>query len=132
MKLFQKKEIFKVKSMPLDPASLPQPTTVAEFNKRGMAYYARKDYPAAIQDLEAALAKEPQNIDTLYNLGMVYKAHKLTDKAVEVFTTAIGLLESGVIADKSRTEMLRRLALGHINEIKQGDWNLEKEIWHRV
>jgi hypothetical protein len=42
------------------------------------------------------------------------------------------LLDGGVVPDKSRARILRRLALGHVNEMTSGNWNLEAEIWQRV
>ena len=131
-KLFAKKEIFKVKSMPIDPSMMAEPTKGAEYQRRGMAFYARQQFVSAVSDLNEAIRLDSRDIDSFYSLGMVYKAMDLKNKAVEAFTQVINLIRAKADSDKTKNDMLRRLALGHINEITQGDWNLEKEIWHRI
>ena len=132
MKLFKKKEIFKVKSVPIDPASISNPSTVEDFVKRGMAYYARKQLPEAEADLKKAVSMNGNNIDSYYSLGMVLKAMNRRDEAVAAFNQAISLIHARPDSKVIKFDMLRRLALGHINEMTQGDWNLEKEIWKRI
>lgn len=127
--LFKKKEIFKVKSLAIDPTSMGEPRTIDEFQKRGMAYYARKQYAEAEADLKKAIALDSNNIDSYYSLGMVYKANKRKEDAVEAFKRAIELIVARPDSKITKYDMLRRLALGHVNELTQGDWNLEKEIW---
>ncbi len=131
-KLFKKKEIFKVKSVPLDPASMAEPVTVDDFHKRGMAYYARKQYKDAEADLIKASQLDRNNIDAYYSLGMVLKAENKKDEAIASFTQVINLIRARPDGNQVKFDMIRRLALGHINELNQGDWNLEKEIWKRV
>jgi hypothetical protein len=118
-KLFKKKEIFKVKSVPVDPSKMGEPTTVDDYQKRGMAYYARKQFKEA-------------EADSFYSLGMVLKAANKNEEAVNAFTQVINLIKSRPDASQVKYDMLRRLALGHVNEIIHGDWNLEKEIWKRT
>jgi tetratricopeptide (TPR) repeat protein len=130
--MFKKKEIFKVKSLPIDPASMVEPKTAGEFQKRGMAYYARKQFSQAEGDLKKAIALDPTSLDSYYGLGMVLKADNSKDASVEAFRKVIELIESRPDAKVIKYDMLRRLALGHVNEITQGDWNLEKEIWKHV
>ncbi len=130
-KLFSKKEVFKVKSLPYDPVSISEPTTPDEYRQRGTAYYARKHYQAAEADLNQAIRMESNSIDAYYMLGMVYKAMKSDEEAVTAFTQALELIKDQPEGNKVKKDMLRRLALGHINSITQGDWNLEKEIWQR-
>jgi tetratricopeptide (TPR) repeat protein len=131
-KLFSKKEIFKVQSLPYDPASMGEPTDADGFRLRGTAFYARKEYQSAAIDLDRALAIDSSNIDSFYTLGMVYKAMRQKEKSVAAFTRVLELIRIQPETDKVRNAMLRRLALGHINAITQGDWNLEKEIWQRT
>ncbi len=131
-KLFARKEILKVKSKPIDPSMMGKPVTAAEFQHRGMAYYARNQLNAAETDLNEAIRMDSNNIDSFYCLGIVYKAMDVKNKAVDAFTQVISLIRAQVGTEKTRNDMLRRLALGHINEITQGDWNLEKEIWKRI
>jgi tetratricopeptide (TPR) repeat protein len=131
-KLFKKKEIFKVKSIAMDPTKMGEPTTAEEFQKRGMALYARKQYAGAEIDLKKAISLDSTHIDSYYSLGMVFKAVNRKDEAVAAFTKVLNLLSSQEGASTSKNDMLKRLALGHINEITQGDWNLEKEIWKHI
>ncbi len=130
MRLFKKKEIYQVKSIRVDPTEMAEPTTAADFLRRGMGFYARKQYEKAEADLRKATSLDPDAKDAYYSLGMVLKAQGRKEEAVQAFQRAIDVLT----ADKSdvSAEMLRRLALGHINELKKGDWDLEREIWKRV
>jgi tetratricopeptide (TPR) repeat protein len=128
-KLFKKKEIFKVKSKPVDPTSIEDPNTADEYQRRGMAYYARKQFEPAESDLQKAIQLDPNHIDSYYSLGMVMKAVGRKEDAVAAFNKVISLITNNQDLDKVKFEMLKRLAMGHINEITQGDWNLEKEIW---
>jgi tetratricopeptide (TPR) repeat protein len=131
-KIFMKKEIYKVKSLPIDSNEMAEPTMADEFQRRGMAYYARKQYNPAEHDLKKAILLDKSNIDSFYGLGMVLKAMNRKDEAVEAFKQVLNLVEAKADSNKTKNDMLRRLALGHINIITQGDWNLEKEIWQRI
>ena len=133
-KLFKKKEIFKVKSLPVDPAGMGEPKTVDDFQKRGMAYYARKQFKDAEADLKKAVSMNENNIDAYYSLGMVLKAANQNDEAVAAFNHVINIITTKNEANAwgTKYDMLRRLALGHVNEMTQGDWNLEKEIWKHI
>lgn len=131
-KLFKKKEIFKVKSVPVDPTTMGEPTTSADLQKRGMAYYARKQFKEAEADLKKSISLDANNIDAYYSLGMVYKATDCKDDAVSAFTKVIDLIQTNPEISQTKKDMLRKLALGHINELTQGDWNLEKEIWKHI
>jgi tetratricopeptide (TPR) repeat protein len=130
--LFKKKEIFKVKSLPIDPASVTDPSTADDFHKRGMAYYARKQFSEAEADLKRAISMDGKNIDSYYSLGMVLKAMDRKEEAVNAFNQVVNLILANAEAKSVKNDMLRRLALGHINEITKGDWDLEKEIWKRT
>jgi tetratricopeptide (TPR) repeat protein len=132
MNIFKKRDIFQVKSTPVDPRAMPEPQNATDYINRGMAYYARHQYDFAEDDLRRATAMDPNSVDAFYTLGMVYKALQRKDEAVKVFKTSVDLLDSIHDENKSHYAMLRRLALGHINEITIGDWNLEKEIWQHI
>lgn len=127
--MFKKREIFKVKSVPVDPVTMTTPTTSQEFFQRGMAYYARKSYAEAEQDLQQAITLDPKEIEGHYRLGMVLKALDKKEAAIQEFKTVIELLDEQTEISPTRYQIMRRLALGHMNEVSQGDWNLEKEIW---
>ncbi|MFZ2095598.1 MAG: tetratricopeptide repeat protein [Anaerolineales bacterium] len=130
--LFKKKEIFKVKSLPVDPASVTDPRTADDFRNRGVAYYARKQFSEAEADLKKAISMDGKNIDSYYSLGMVLKAMDRKEEAVNAFNQVITLILANPEAKSVKNDMLRRLALGHMNEITKGDWDLEKEIWKRT
>ena len=132
MKLFQKKEIFKVKSVPLDPTQITNPTTALEFHRRGTAYYARKQFDAAVEDFKQAIALDDNMVDAHYSLGMVLKAIGRKEEAVAAFQKVVDLVTPDVGSGKVSADTLRKLALGHRNELTQGDWNLEKEIWKHI
>jgi len=127
-----KKEIFKVSSKEVDPAEIANPTTAQDFFRRGMAYYARKQYDQAISDLKKANSLDAAMVDAYYSLGMVYKALSNKEESVKAFQQALDLITSSQGKTRVTNDMLRRLALGHINEQTQGDWNLEKEIWQHI
>jgi tetratricopeptide (TPR) repeat protein len=131
-KIFKKKEIFKVKSIPIDPSSMTEPTTSEDFLKRGMAFYARKQYDAAEGDLKKSISLDSNNLDAYYSQGMVQKALGDKEDAIGSFTRVLELISANPAPSNSKYDMLRRLALGHVNEITQGDWNLEKEIWKHI
>ena len=128
MSIFKKKDIFKVKSVPVDPTSMGEPGTAEEYVRRGMAYYARKQFDAAVADLNKAISLNPKEREAYYALGMVRKAQEKKEEAVAAFQQALDLIASETDTNRVKADMLRRLALGHINEISQGDWNLEHEI----
>ena len=48
------------------------------------------------------------------------------------FNQALYLITALPDVKTAKYDMLRRLALGHVNEMTQGDWNLEKEIWKHI
>ncbi len=127
--LFKKKEIFKVKSVPVDPGTMGDPSTSEEYTKRGVAYYARKQFNSAETDLKHAILLDENNLDAYYSLGMVLKAVGRKEDAINAFNKVLELINARPDATSTKYDMLRRLALGHYNELKQGDWNLEKEIW---
>lgn len=130
--MFKKKEIIKIKSIAVDPATMRDLTTAEEYFNRGTAYYARKKFDLAEKDLQTSIAMNGEMVDAYYVLGMVLKAAARGQEAVQAFETVLDLLGKGLVKNSNRVAMLRRLSKGHINEIQTGDWDLEKEIWQRV
>jgi tetratricopeptide (TPR) repeat protein len=116
----------------VDPGAMEQPANSASYLQRGYAYYGVNQYAEAVEDFHKALDLDPKAVDAVYGLGMGLKAEGKKDEAVAAFKNAIALLDQGVVSDKVRARILRRLALGHVNEMTRGDWNLEAEIWQRV
>lgn len=105
------------------------PVTPGDFRARAWLYFYAKQPEKAEADFQAALQAEPGDLDTLFGLGLALKGQGRFDEAVRTYQE---VLEKSVqLDDRVRATMVKRLAQGHINEIKLGDWNLEKEIWKR-
>jgi tetratricopeptide (TPR) repeat protein len=117
---------------PVDPAAMEQPTDTAAYLRRGYAYYGVHQYADAVEDFRRALELDPNAVDAVYGQGMSLKASGKKEEAIAAFKKALALIDQGVIPDKSRARILHRLALGHVNEITIGNWNLEAEIWQHV
>jgi tetratricopeptide (TPR) repeat protein len=130
--MFKKKEVYKVKSITVDPATLRNVTTGDEYFKRGVAYYARKQYESSEKDLRTAIALDADQIDAYYYLGMVLKAALKNQDAIQSFEKVLDLLSQTRMKNYDRQSMLRRLTQAHINFMKTGDWDLEKEMWHHI
>lgn len=130
--MFKKKKILTKKAIVQDPSSMQNLTTAEGYLKRGMAFYARQQYENAENDLRTALSMNDGLIDAYYSLGMVLKAASKREEAVLAFEKVLTMLNQGRVKNSDQLAMLRRLAKGHINMIKTGDWNLEKEIWQHV
>ncbi len=118
-------------SLVVDPSNLPEPQTAPDYEKRGYAFYARSRFPEAEADFKKAISLDPKAIDAMYALGMTYKAENQVSESIKTFREVIDLIKAGAVENRTRGDMLRRLALGHINELTEGDWNLEKEIWQK-
>jgi tetratricopeptide (TPR) repeat protein len=117
---------------PVDPATMEQPADTAAYLRRGYAFYGVANYADAAEDFKKAIDLDATAVDAVYGLGMSLKAAGKNEESVASFKKAIALIDQGVVPDKSRARILRRLALGHVNEITSGDWNLEAEIWQHV
>jgi tetratricopeptide (TPR) repeat protein len=111
---------------------MPEPHDLQGYQRRGWAFHSRGLNDQAEADFRRALSIDPEDVDATYVLGLVYKTQGKKEAAIDVFKKAVALIEAGKVENKDRNEMLRRLALGHINELTVGDWNLEKEIWQHV
>jgi tetratricopeptide (TPR) repeat protein len=111
---------------------MPEPNDLDSYMRRGWAYHSRGLQQAAEADFRRALELDSESVDANYVLGLILKAQDRADESVEYFKKTVKLLEAGKIKDNARCEMLRRLSLGHINELKKGDWDLEREVWRRA
>ncbi len=135
MRFFRKKKVFEqIEGAKADPTAVVNPTTAEDFLKRGWAYHARQRYTEAEADFRKALELSPDDTEILYALGLCLKRQDRKDEAVEAFQRVLHLLEEREPEDESakvRAGMLRRLTLGHVNELTKGDWDLEKEVWQR-
>jgi tetratricopeptide (TPR) repeat protein len=129
---FKKKKVVQMAEVAQDPQSMPEPHDNQGYRRRGWAYHARGMNDLAEADFRRALSIDSDDVDANYVLGLVLKAQGRKEEAIPSFQKAVSLIEAGKLENKDRSEMLRRLALGHINELTVGDWNLEKEIWQRI
>jgi Tfp pilus assembly protein PilF len=115
----------------LEPREIKDPNDYASFMQRGWAYHARGEQEKAESDFRRAISFSPESPDATYALGLVLKSQGNTGEAIETFNQTMKLIKQGKIEDHSKSEMMRRLTLAHINELTTGDWNLEAEIWHQ-
>lgn len=114
------------------PASQPSapnpetlnPATPEEFLKRGWLYYSRGNYKAAEEDFRKALDSNADNPEALYALGLNLIAAGRSQEAVEIFEKTVKAVSG--IEDHVRASMIQRLAQGHINRIRTGNWNLDR------
>ncbi len=135
MKLFRrspKPGLSQDNNQPAEPAVMEQPADAAGYIRRGYALYQSSKYDEAVEDFTKAFDLDQTAVDAVYGMGMSLKAAGKKDEAVAAFKRAIAMIDSGVVADKPRARILRRLALGHVNLLTDGDWNLEAEIWQHV
>ena len=116
----------------VNPEEIPTPTDFESYMRRGWAYHARGKHQEAEQDLRQALKLDADSVDANYVMGLVMKAQENKEEAIVHFKKAVDLIEAGKIEDKSKKEIMHRLANGHYNELTIGDWNLEKEIWQHI
>ena len=112
-----------------DPEKIT-PQSNAELIQRGWLFFGKQNYAKALDDFSAALNHDPDNPDLLYALGLAHKCSGAPQKALETFEKV--LLHLDKYEDAVEARMLQRMIHGHINQLKNGDWNLEKEIWHYV
>lgn len=132
MKIFKRKEIYKVESEEVNPEELSEPKTAKEYFNRGMAHYARNQYSEGVSDMRKAISLDREYIDAYYGLGMILKAQDNKEDATKAFNQTLDLLEKKKDEKNVAIDMLKRLAKGHINEINLGDWDLQTEIWKRT
>lgn len=105
------------------------PQSTDDFLERGWLYYSGKKYELAETDFNLVLQKEPANVDAWYALGLTLKAMGDLTKALDAFSKIDGVIRQ--IDDHQRATIITRLAHGQINQIKTGNWDLEKEVWKR-
>lgn len=93
----------------------------------GWNHYSKKEYYRAEADFRKALEISPDNVDTIYALGMTLQASGRQPEAVQTFEKVIEILKDPNNQDFVRAHMLTRLAQNHINRMKTGEWNPEQE-----
>ncbi len=100
------------------------PQSAQDFTSRGWLYYTQGEYGKSQSDFRRALEMKPDDADILYALGMALAAGGDPVEAEHIFEKTLLALDA--LSDRVRASMLRRLANGHINRIRTGDWNLER------
>jgi tetratricopeptide (TPR) repeat protein len=92
----------------------------------GWGYYGERQYDQAVEVFQEALKLDAGSVDALWGLGLSLKEGGRHEEAIPVFAKLMRLApqkEPG-----ARGTMLARLARGHINQIKTGDWDLDEEL----
>jgi Flp pilus assembly protein TadD len=95
----------------------------------GWALYGAGRYERAARLLQLARDRSPQDLEVLYLLGLTFKRLGDRARAVQAFQALLPV--AALTEDSIRGTMLRRLAVGHVNIISQGAWDLEPETWER-
>jgi tetratricopeptide (TPR) repeat protein len=109
-----------------------EPKTAQDFLRLGWRQHAgEKSHSSAEESFRRAISLNPNLVDAYFALGLALKAQGRHDEAIQAFQKTISLLDAGVLEDHVRTSMLHRLAVGHANQLRDGDWALEKEIWKK-
>ncbi len=127
MRLFLRKE----QEATADKAiEVTEPKSAEDYLRRGWRLHGgEKREEEAERDFRKAISLNPNLVEGYYGLGLVLKAQGRYREAAEMFQQAYDLIERGLISDKTRAQIMRRLTYAHLNMIKSGDWGLEKEIW---
>lgn len=115
------------------PSIAAQGKTYEDYYREAWVLHSsKKDEDAAEENFRQALTLNPRSVDAYYGLGLVLKAQDRRQDAIQAFQKVIELIDAQAVEDRSRAQMLRRLSIGHMNQMKTGDWDLEKEIWGRI
>jgi len=92
----------------------------------GWGFYGEDKWDEAVKAFNEALSLEAGNVDALYGLALTRKAAGAKVEAVNSFNAAIAQLPT--LEDHMRSDVLGRLAHGHINQIQTGDWKLSSHL----
>ena len=106
-------------------AASANPTSVEAQSNLGWGYYGQRQYDDAIKVFKEALTLDNAFIDAQYGLALTYKEAGQGPLAVPYFETVVKLASQ--MENVVRGTMLARLARGHINQIKVGNWHLEAD-----
>jgi Tfp pilus assembly protein PilF len=92
----------------------------------GWGHYGERQYDQAVAVFREAVKMDPNSVDAQYGLGLSLKEGGWHDEAVPVFRNVMRIAPQQ--APGARGMMLARLARGHINLIKKGDWDLDEDM----
>jgi tetratricopeptide (TPR) repeat protein len=104
--------------------------STSEFIKQGWEFKTNGKFDDAEASFRKAISADPSSVEAYYGLSLTLKSQDRRQDSIAGFEKVLELIDLGS-EDRVRGEMLRRLALAHINQLRSGDWNLEKEIWKR-
>jgi len=107
-----------------------RPDDVDAWLRLGWAQYGAGHPLPAEQAFERAAALRPDDPEPSFGLGLALKRQMKKEPAIQAFRRVADLTPR--LADRARASILRRLALGHINYLERGEWDLEREVWGRA
>src|SRR5215510_5760307 len=102
------------------------PNSAEAQSNLGWGYYGQRKFDDAIAAFRQALTLDRNYLDAHYGLALTLKESGAGQDAVPEFETVLNLAPQD--ANTIRGQMLSRLARGHINRIKSGDWGLNTDI----
>jgi tetratricopeptide (TPR) repeat protein len=73
----------------LDEAIALEPGFAEAYGRRAALAFAQDDFAGALQDLQAAVAREPRHFAALAGLGAVYEALNRPDEALKAYRAAL-------------------------------------------
>lgn len=111
-----------------DVSETKQNDELIEYINAGWKLHTEGNDLDAEQQFNKALALDQESVEAHYGLGIVMKSQGNIEAMVTNFEIVIQLVAE-IVEDRAKAEMLRRLAMGHINQVRNGDWGLEGEIW---
>ncbi len=112
------------------PAVHQESASAAAYINKGWELKSSGKLDEAEDSFRKAITLQPGSVEAYYALGLTLKAQNRRQESIRSFEKVFDLVEGG-LEDRVRGQMLRRLTLGHINQLSNGDWNLEHEIWQR-
>ena len=107
-------------SSDLRAAVTASPTSAGAHCNLAWGYYGQKQFAEAIKEFQEALKLDANWVDAHYGLGLALKASGEKKEAIAEFEKASSL--AAKLDDFVRGQMLTRLAEGHLNDLKTGDW----------
>ena len=98
------------------------PNDLQPLRELGWALYGRHQTDEAVEKLEQATKRFPEDPESHYALGLAYKRAGSEEKARQSFRKAIEKSEDD--PDKVRSSMMLRLAKRQLHLLEHGTWEL--------
>jgi Tfp pilus assembly protein PilF len=102
------------------------PKSAEAHSNLGWGLYGEDKWDEAVKEFTEALSLEAGHVDALYGLALTRKCAGAKVEAVTSFNAA--LAEMPKLEDQTRSNVLRRLTHGHINQIQSGEWKLSSVL----